>query len=165
MPYYNILKEEAMDIANRSDTAEVNLSGLYTGILTTWFPISRGYLIDPKFIAPGKSEYLVVRKTLALGAHPNPLLIVENRHPKKWNDAGKREVLSDLTEDMEGLLDRTQYGAIYGLGAIGVHWMACKMEKGGPHTPTTLLDWDSDISSDESYDAFKTLAELVYNIN
>jgi len=39
------------------------------------------------------------------------------------------------------------------------------MEKDGLPVPTTVLDWHDDISSDLSYDAFKAVAELVYNIH
>jgi len=38
------------------------------------------------------------------------------------------------------------------------------MEKSGSHVPTTMLDWQDNISSDQSYNAFETLADLVYNI-
>lgn len=38
------------------------------------------------------------------------------------------------------------------------------MEKSGANEPTTVLDWNCDISSDGSYCDFEAVAELVYHI-
>lgn len=161
MPYHNTLKEEATYVANLGSTAAKDkFHGLYGGILTTWFPASEGYIIDPQ--GQNRVGKFVVRQA---GGHRNPLLIVELKRPAKWNDAGKQEVVQDLTRHVEGQLDLTQNNTIYGVGGIGLHWMVCKMEKSGLHVLGTVLGWDDDISSNQSYDAFKTVAELVYHID
>ena len=163
MSYDYTIKEEATYVVNLgSNATEDKFHALYSEILTTWFPTSKGYIIDHQVLGEGgKPEYIVVRHA---GGHRNLLLIVELKRPAKWNDAGKQEVLRDLTDYIEGRFDLTQYKTIYGVGGIGLHWMACKMEKSGLHAPATVLDWHDNISSDQSYHAFKTLADLVYNI-
>ena len=92
------------------------------------------------------------------------MLIVRLKRPSKWDDAGKAEVLEDLTGTIEGMSDLMHYDAVYGLGGIRIHWMVCKMEKSGSHRVTTVPDWRHDISSDGSYHDFKDVAELVYHI-
>jgi hypothetical protein len=161
--YHNTIRQEAAYLAGLDSTAtEDKFHGLYNGILNTWFPASRGYIIDTQLLGVGgKPEFIAVRHA---GGHRNPLLIVELKRPSKWNNAGKQEVVSDLTEYIEGRFDLTLYKTIYGVGGIGLHWMACKMEKSGSDTPTTVLGWQDDVSSNRSYNAFKTLADLVYNI-
>ena len=85
-------------------------------------------------------------------------------HPAKWNDTGKQEVLQNLTELIKGQFELTQYDTIYGLGAIGLCWMVCKMERtrSSSHMPTNVVDWHDNIGGNQSYDAFKTVAELVH---
>jgi len=165
MPYDDTIKQEAVYVANLATVTEDNLYALYRGILTTWFPTSRGYVLDHQVLGrtDKPAEYVVVRHA---GGDRNPLLVVELGSPDKWNDAGRRDVLQDLVECVEGQFDLTRYNAIYGVGGIGFHWMVCKMEKSGPpHAATTVLDWDDDISSDRSYDAFEAIAKLVYEID
>lgn len=149
MSYDNTIKQEAAYVAGLGSTAtEGRFHALYSGILTAWFPTSKGYIIDHQILGGGgKPEYIVVRHA---GGHRNPLLIVELKRPSKWNDAGKQEVVQDLTDYIEGRFDLTQYETIYGVGGIGLHWIACKMEKSGSHTPTTVLGWEDDISSNQS---------------
>ncbi|KAJ7104584.1 hypothetical protein C8R43DRAFT_963787 [Mycena crocata] len=86
---------------------------------------------------------------------------VELKWPSKWTNAGKVEAMSDLTQYIEGRFDITLYSKIYGLGGIGLHWMACAMEKAGL---AELWDWEDDFDSGASYVAFEGIAELVYNI-
>lgn len=109
-----------------------------------------------------EADYIVIRHA---GGHRNPLLVVKLKSPDKWDDAGKQDVLQDLMECIEGQFDLTQYDTIYGVGGIGLHWMVCKMEKSGLHGVTTMLDWHDDISSNQSYEAFKAIARLVYEVN
>jgi len=163
MPYDATIKEEAAYAASLGSAAtEDKFHATYSAILTKWFPTSKGYLIDHQLMGEGgKPEYIIVRRA---GGMRNPLLIVELKRPSKWNDAGKREVVSDLTTYIEGRFDLTQYNTIYGLGGIGLNWMVCKMEKSGQHVPQTILDWRGDISSDQSYGHFSEVANLVYHI-
>lgn len=145
-----------------TDATEDMFHATYSGILTHWFPTSRGYLIDHQLNATGgKPEYIVVRHA---GGYRNPLLIVELKRPNKWTDTGKKEVLDDLETYIEGRFNLTQYNTIYGLGGIGFHWMVCKMEKSGGPRPTPVLGWQNNITSDASYAAFQPIADLVYNI-
>jgi hypothetical protein len=161
MPYYKIIKAKAKHVANRGSPADT----LYNMVLNTWFPSSKGYLTGCYVLGgAGKPDrkHLFVRP---VGGRHDLLLVVEHKHQAKWNDAGKQEVMEDLTEYMEAQVNKTKYNAIYGLAGIGLHWMVCKMEKDGLPIPTTVLDWHDDISSDLSYDAFETVAALVYNIH
>ena len=162
MPYYEVVKANAKDVADLGSTAtEDKLFGLYLGVLLEWFP---NYIIDRRVLngarRPGRKSFFIRH-----AGYFDPLLIVELKRPAKWNDAGKQEVLEGLTKSIQTQFDQTPYNTIYGIGAIGLHWMACKMEKDGLPVPTTLLDWHDDISSDLSYDAFKAIADLVYNIH
>ena len=161
MPYNNTIKAEAKYVADRGHP----VNALYNAVLRTWFPLSKGYAIGFHFPnGAGKPihKHVSVRR---VGGLCDLLLIVEHKHQAKWNDAGKQEVLEDLTEYMEAQFDKTKYNTIYGLAGIGLHWMVCKMEKDGLPIPTIVVEWHDDISSDLSYDAFETVAASVYNIH
>jgi len=165
MPYYEVIKANAKSLVGLGSAAtENNLLGLYLGVLVEWFPISKGYIVDRQVLnrarKPGRKSFFIRH-----AGYLDPLLIVELKRPAKWNDAGKQEVLGGLTKSIQMQFAETQYSTIYGIGAIGLHWMACKMEKDGLPVPTTLLDWHDDITSDSSYNAFKAIADLVYNIH
>lgn len=124
-------------------------------MLTTWFPTSRGYIIDDQVMGEG-GQLLIVRHA----GYRNPLLIVELKRPSKWTAAGK----DDLQTYIEGRFELTKYNTIYGLGGIGLRWMVCKMEKSGGPQPTLVLDWQNNIASETSYAQFQIIANLVYNI-
>jgi len=165
MPYYEVIKANAKYVADLGSTAtEDKLHGLYFGILCQCFPISEGYVVDRQVLngarRPGRKSFFV-----RYAGYLDPLLIVELKRPAKWNDAGKQEVLEGLTKSIQAQLAETQYNTIYGIGAIGLHWMVCKMEKDSLPVLTTVLDWHDDITSDLSYDAFEDIADLVYNIH
>jgi len=165
MPYGSGTTNQANWVTRLGPTAtQDKLHALYNTILNKWFPSSKGYAIDRQALGgaskPGRKSFFVRHA----GYHRDPLLIVEFKRPAKWNDAGKQEVLEGLTESMQAQFEQTQYNTIYGLGGIGLHWTVYKMEKDGLPVPTMVLDWHDDITSDVSYDAFETVAELVYNI-
>ena len=164
MPYYGAtIKFEAQYTNNLGPNAtEDKFHGIYNGILTHWFPTSRGYIIDSQVLEPGgKPEYIVVRH--AEGSR-NPVLIVELQRPSKRTEGGKKNVVDQLTDYIEGRLDLTSYNTIYGLGGIGLRWMMCKMEKSGDHKPTVVLDWQDNIASDASFAEFENIANLIYNL-
>jgi hypothetical protein len=46
-----------------------------------------------------------------------------------------------------------------------LRWMACKMTRTGGPVPEVIVDWQADITSDESYELFRDhVAPGVYNI-
>jgi len=142
MPYSSGIKLEAKYVAKLGATAKVdNLHAIYNAVLNKWFPSSEGYAIDRQVLCgaggSGRKSFFVCHA----GDHRDPLLIVELKRPAKWNDAGKQEVLKDLTESIQAQFDETHYNTIHGFGGIGLHWMVCKMEKDGLPVPTTVLDW------------------------
>jgi len=163
MSYNHAIKQEAQYVqALGQGATEDCFHATYMGVLTEWFPTSRGYIIDHQgFDEGGQLEYMVVRHA----AQKNTVLVVELKQPSKFSDAGKWEVMMDLTEYIEHRFDRTQYNTIYGLGGIGLNWMVCKMTRTGPSIPTVVQTWTADITSDDSYDAFGHIANLVYNIS
>jgi len=165
MSYSSGTKAEAIYVTKLGATARADtLHGLYNVALTKWFPSSACYAIDRQVLCgAGKSgrKSFFVRHA---GYDRDPLLIVELKRPAKWNDAGKQEILEHLTESIQAQLHETRYNTIYGLGAIGLHWMVCKMEKDGLPVPTTVVDWRDDISSDQSYDTFGAVAASIYDI-
>jgi len=165
MSYSSGTKGEAQYVAKLGTTARADtLHILYNMVLHKWFPVSAWYAIGRKALCgagkSGRKSFFVRRA----GYDRDPLLIVELKRPAKWNDAGRQEVLKHLTESIQAQLHETRYNTIYGLGAIGLHWMVCKMEKDGSPVPTTVMDWHDDISSDSSYAAFKAVAALIYDI-
>jgi len=163
MPYYNTIKFEAQYVqALGPNATEDCFHAVYSCVLTKWFPASIGYIIDHQRIHNGsKPEYIVVRH----GALRNPLLIVELKRPSRFNNAGKEEVMAELTNYIESRFDLTEHDTIYGLGGIGLNWMVCKMTKTGPPNPTIVRPWTADITSDASYDSFRQIANLIYNIS
>lgn len=144
------------------NATEDKFHATYSGILSHWFPTTRGYVIDHQVMgAGGKPEYIVVRHA---GTYRNPILIVELKRPSKWTEAGQQEVVDDLVTYIEGRFDITEYKSIYGLAGIGLRWMVCKMEKNGDGEPTTVQDWGDNVASKVSFAAFRDVAELLYNI-
>ena len=161
--YDETTKGEAAYAAELGEGAvEDKFHATYTAILSYWFPTSKGYVIDHQVMGDGgKPEYIVVRHA---GVLRNPLLIVELKRPKKWNDAGRKEVRMDLVEYIEGRFKSTMFGTIYGLAGIGLRWKALKMSKEEGPEPDTVVEWQDDISSDESFLKMQKVAELVYNL-
>ena len=163
MPYNNTIKAEAKYVADRGHP----VNALLTAILNKWFLSSNGYAIDHQVLdgvrKPNRKHFFV----RPVGGFRDILLIVEHKPQAKWIDAGRQEVLEDLTEYIKAQFDKTKYSTIYGLAGIGLHCMICKIEKDGLPIPTILMvvEWHDDISSDLSYDAFETVAALVYNIH
>lgn len=156
MPYNNVFKQGA---------TEDCFYATYMGVLTVWFPTPRGYMIDHQEFDKGGRPgcRFIVRH--AAQFQKNSVLVVEVKRPSKFNDTGKWEVMMDLTEYIEDRFDLTQYNMIYGLGGIGLNWKVCKMTRAAPHIPTNVQTWTADITSDDSYDAFGYIANLVYNIS
>jgi len=159
MPYNSTIKLEAHFVQLLGESAtEDCFHATYSGLLTEWFPTSRGYIIDHQKLGPGgKPEYIVVRHA----GGQRPLLIVKLKRPSKLNTAGKQEIIDDITEYIEGRHDITHYNTIFGLGGIGLDWMVCEMKKSGQDVPTIIQPWTPDITSDTSYDDFRHIAELV----
>ena len=157
MPYDPTIKQEAQYADNLGPNAiEDKFHATYNGVLSHWFPTSKGYIIDQPTVEEGKPDFIFVRHA---GGKRNPLLIVDIKRPSKWTTDGKGEIKDDLTTYMGGLVkDNT----IYGVGVIGLHWIVYKMEKSGRHELDLFQDWKDDIASDTSYTQFQTLANLVH---
>jgi hypothetical protein len=148
---------------NADHAPEDQFHALYNAILNTWFSTSNGYLIDHQILYKNlKPEYVVVKR---VGRNRNPLLIVELKRPSRWTTAGRRMVMRELLEYAESRFSLTQYGTIYLLGGIGLHWKVWKMEKTGSDEPTVVVDWQENISSNQSYGIFQTIAGSMYGIN
>ncbi|TDL18978.1 hypothetical protein BD410DRAFT_452019 [Rickenella mellea] len=157
--------EEITYAKSLNDPTEDKFHGSYDAILHTFFNTASGYIVEHQVMGPGgKPEFIIVRR----GGTPsqrNPVIIVELKRPSKWNAAGKQEVLNDLTQYIEGRLDHTSYSKIYGIGAIGFHWMTCEMPKTGPHVPTVINNWHDDITTAAGYALLHTFANTVHNIS
>ena len=162
MSYSAALQAEALDVSNLGPTANVDkFRGTYNLLLAHWFPSSRGYITGIHPLAPGgKSSSLMVRH-----GHPglNPILILVMKSPSKWTAAGRQTVMDELAGQIKRGFDHTQRNTIYGLGAIGLHWMVCKMSSKDDQ-PILVLDWQDEIISDASYSKFEAVADLVYNL-
>lgn len=122
-------------------------------------------MIEPQAVAiesNGRPDYIVARYAAyaSPGGRRSPVVLIKLFRPAEWSTAGKTQALGELREYMAAWLNHTEFGALYGLCGIGLNWMVCKMEKGGPPAPATLLNWHGDISS-ASFDAFRMIAELV----
>lgn len=154
MSYNQTIKDEAQYIDDLGPSAnEDNLSGIYRGILSHWFPLSRGYILDHR---EGK---IMIRH----GGFRNPLIMLGLKRPSNWTLARKDMVWEDLQTYIEGQFEFTEYNTIYGIEGIGLHWMVFRMERSGGQ-PTLVLDWQDNVASDTSYTHFQTIADLVYNI-
>jgi len=122
MPYNSTIKLEAHFVQLLGESAtEDCFHATYSGLLTEWFPTSRGYIIDHQKLGPGgKPEYIVVRHA----GGQRPLLIVKLKRPSKLNTAGKQEIIDDLTEYIEGRHDITHYNTTrVSLGLVALVWI------------------------------------------
>ncbi|KAF8478503.1 hypothetical protein DFH94DRAFT_750273 [Russula ochroleuca] len=161
MSYLAVIQSEARYIISLGPKAtQDKFRGLYTAILSHWFPVSRGYIVSRQVFVPGEyPEYFVIRPA---GGFRNPIFVFKLKRPSEWTAAGQQMVMDELVDLMEGRFEFTQYNTIYGLGCIGLHWMVCRMQRSGGHQPSLVLDWQDDIASDASYSKFGAIAELVY---
>jgi hypothetical protein len=69
--------------------------------------------------------------------------------------------MDELVIQIKKGFDNSRHSTTYGLGGIGLHWVACKMGSKDDQ-PTILFDWQDDITSDASYASFKIIADLVH---
>jgi hypothetical protein len=93
----------------------------------------------------------------------DPIFILVIKSPRNWTAVGRETVMDELAGQIKRGFDHTQRNTIYGLGAIGLHWVVCKMSSTDDQ-PTLVLDWQDDIISDASYSKFEQVADLVYNL-
>jgi hypothetical protein len=145
-----------------------NFHGLYNTILGHWFSASNRYMIHYQSLTPGAmSKSIILRQVRRLHGiigHDH-ILIINLKRPSQWTAAGRQMVMDELADYIGGgQFDHTQHNTIYGMGAIGLHWMVCKMQRSGDCQPSLVVDWQDDITSDTSYAEFGALADLVYNI-
>jgi hypothetical protein len=163
MPYGATIKGEAVYCHSLGLNATANeYAGVYNTILLNWFGDSRGFVVGIHALPQRKYRTLIVRHH-DLPGHLNPLLVLNLKRPSKWTPVGQQAVVDELAEHIKGRFDLTQHDTIYGLGAIGLHWVVCKM-KSGDDQPTIVVDWQDNIASDASYVRFESVANLIYNI-
>lgn len=164
MPYHETIQFEAQYVDDLGSSApEDKFRGTYNAIILHWFPSTRGYLVDLQVLGDGgEPKYVVVCHN---GGYRNPLIIVNLKPPSEWTAAGKDKVWLELQSNIEGLFDLTKFDTIYGVAGIGLHWMACKMDRLAGHQATQLLDWQDNIASESSYTQFQTIANLVYSLH
>jgi hypothetical protein len=163
MSYHPTIQSEARRVDNLGPNApEDQLRALYFAILSSWFPVSRGYLIGRQSLIPqGKPEFIVVRPT---GDFRNPVFVMKLKRPSKWGETGRDEVMHQLTQYIKDRFDFTRYETIYGLAGIGLHWMVCRVQKSGERQHSLVLDWQDNVASDASYASFRAIADHVHNI-
>jgi hypothetical protein len=157
MPYPDSTKTEAKYVTNLAphEATEDKFRATYIGILVQWFPASIGLMLDYQMSEDGeRREYIVVRPDPNTNQR-NAVLILKLEPPVNWNEVGKQEVAGQLQRMVQDKLEATQFDTVFGLGAIGLHWMACKMTKTGGPVPEVVVDWQDDVTSDESYDVFR----------
>jgi hypothetical protein len=163
MSYNAALQAEARYIRNFGPSATVDkFWGAYNALLMHWFPSGSGYIVGVHALTPGGiPRYLMAR----YGDRPdlNPILILVLKSPRNWTAVGRQTVMDELAGQIKRGFDHTQCNTIYGLGAIGLHWMVCKMTSNDDQ-PTLVLDWQDDIITDGSYSKFEEVADLVYNL-
>jgi hypothetical protein len=144
------------------NAAKDKFRSTFCGVLWHWFPISGGYIIDYLVPGPaGKVDYMVVRHE---GGFRNPVFIINLKRPSEWTAAGQQKVVDELVGHIKAHFNLTRYNTIYGLGGIGLKWMACRVQRSGDHQPTLLVDWKDNIASDTSYAEFAVVADLVYSL-
>lgn len=163
MSYNATIQNEAQYVNSLGPNATKDkFHAIYNGILAHWFPVSQGYLIDHQVLGPaGEVEYIVIRHE---GGFRNPLFVVKIKHPSEWTVAGQQMVVDELVDHIKGQFDFTHYNSIYGLGAIGFHWMVCEIQRSGDHQPTLLVDWQDTITSATSCFEFDVVAAVVSSL-
>jgi hypothetical protein len=89
-----------------------------------------------------------------------PPFVVKFKRASEWTTSGKAKLKKEVRGYLEKLSKLTEFDTIYGVGGIGLHWLAYKMHKLGGR-PILMLDWQDDISSARSYKEFQTIADLI----
>src|ERR1700678_1422742 len=120
---------------------------LWNVILNHHFPLDKDYGVAPQTSITGtgtKLEYLVVKIACE---EEHVVVVVELKKPSEETDAGKENVIKELVEYIEERFDETKFSSIYGLGGIGLSWMAFRMDKAGSHQPQILVPWRSNVTS------------------
>ena len=148
------------------DVTQDKFNGLYNSILWHWFPLDGGYIVTNVSLPLGaRSKNVLVCHGLGPGGPPglNPILVLKIKRPSKWTAAGRQTVMDELVDQIKKAFDESRHSPIYGLGAIGLHWMAFKMQSKDDQ-PTVLVDWQDDITSDASYASFNIIADPIHEM-
>lgn len=141
------------------DALEHPFYPIYADILGAWFPPEE-YQIRAHFPirGNGRPDYAVSH----LQNPFDPFLIIEIKRPNKCTPSGKEEVQEKLEKYIEKLFEVTERETVLGLAGIGLNWALFRMRMTGPPESEVVLEWNDNVSSDESFDIFQnTIMPLV----
>jgi len=134
---------------------------LWNTILNYQFPVELGYGVARPVPIPDDDampELLVVRIT-----DESKHVVVVARLSK--SDDKAPDARNNMTQELVGFIERfakTKYPTVYGIASMGFSWTALKMDRTDPDQPTTLVPWNDDVMSDESFLALKAVADEIH---
>ena len=161
-PITTMAQELLDDPEDNPSLHEIRFYMLWNAILHHHFPLHLNYgLIHQTLIAGGgtEPEFLVIRIGLE-SEH-----IVVGAVLKKSADGipgAKDKVVKELVDYIEERLTKTKYPAIYGIAGIGLWWTALKMGGAGSRRLTTLVPWNDNVASNESFLSLKTVVDEIH---
>lgn len=87
------------------------------------------------------------------------VLVAVVRSELKWSDQGQENILEELETAMRETLSASGVPVVWGIAAIGYHWIAFKQE--GLASAERLTEWRSDILSPDSRQAMRDLSNAI----
>ena len=171
MPFDILVKTVLEDYTNRRPQSESEWYGPWTAILTTFFPVGKGYSVTPqrKIISDEDHTSIIpdfVIEVLKITTPPldkRTVLIVEIKNTQHWPN--KISALEDqlLKQICVTLADNAK-DLVYYIMAIGPHWRyGVKYDNG--QQLQHLIEWRNTIHDESSFKELIKLSEKVYDID
>ena len=171
MPFDILVKTILEDYTNRRPKSESEWYGPWTAILTSFFPVGKGYLVTPqrKIVSDEDNTSIIPDFVIEVSKITTPpldkrvVLIVEIKNTQHW--PGKVSALEDqlLKQTSAALADNAK-DLVYYVMTIGPHWRyGVKYDNG--QGLQYLIEWRNTIHDESSFKELIKLSEKIYDID
>ena len=156
----SVMKQRLLSgLEDDSSLDETGFYMLWNAIFNYHFPLDLGYgVARPAPIAGNGTmpELLIVR----IACESGHVVVVNRLGGFDDKTPGARSNVVEELVDCIRRLAKTGYPTTYGIASMDPPWIVLKMDSTDSDQPTTLVPWRTDIVSDESFLALKTVVEI-----
>jgi hypothetical protein len=170
MPFDILIRAVLEDYTNRRPRSESEWYGPWTSILTTFFPVGKGYLVTPqrKIVSDEDHTSVVpdfvieVSKITTSPLDKRTVLIVEIKNTQHWPDR-ILALENQLLKQADATLADNAKDLVYYIMTMGPHWRyGVKYDNGRGLQP--LIGWRDTIHDENSFRELVRLSERVYDL-
>ena len=174
--YPKYIVDSATQLNDDHETTKNN--GFWNTILQYWFPPTDDLDVFPHWMIPDSTvtEDQYISFVIQRPMQP-PLLILEVKPPSDFHLDQKREAaITQITEHLDVIGPTNPHPRLYAISAVGKRWRVSYVAKGngskggqpvkGIAAVNSLRSadpdcWNSDITSDLSWEAFRNIVETI----